>query len=49
MVQKLWPVAFHLMEPLRLHLNELLVVDVIDGPLSSEDAVGWVSNVVIVS
>ena len=49
MVQKLWPVAFHLMEPLRLHLDELLVADFIESPLSSKDAVGWVSNILIIS
>ena len=35
------------MEPLKKHLAELLAEDVIEGPLGSEHATGWVSNVVI--
>ena len=42
--QKLRPVAVHLREPLRKHLEELLKYDVIKGPLESKDATGWVSN-----
>ena len=45
--QKLRPVAVHLREPLRKHLEELLKYDVIEGPLESKDATGWVSNVVL--
>ena len=45
--QKLRPVAVHLKEPLRKHLEELLKYDVIEGPLESKDATGWVSNVVL--
>ena len=45
--QKLRPVALHLMEPLRKHLEELVAGDVIEGPLDSEFAVGWVSNMSI--
>ena len=30
-----------------MHLNELLKGDVIERPLPSEDATGWVSNMVI--
>ena len=45
--QKLRPVAVHLKEPLRKHLEELLKYDVIEGPLESKDAMGWVSNVVL--
>ena len=45
--QRQRPVAIHYMEPLRKHLDELLQNDVIEGPLGSEHATGWVSNVVI--
>ena len=45
--QKLRPVALHLMEPLRKHLDELVQGGVIEGPLGSEYATGWVSNMVI--
>ena len=45
--QKQRPVAQHFMEPLRRHLDELLDADVIEGPLGSEHATGWVSNIVI--
>ena len=45
--QKQRPVAHHFMEPLKQHLSELLDGDVIEGPLGSEHATGWVSNVVI--
>ena len=48
-MQKLHSVACHLVEPLRRYLNEQFAANVIEDPLSSEDAVGWVSNVVIVS
>ena len=47
MAQRLRPVALHLMEPLKAHLDELVKGDVIDGPLGSEFATGWVSNMVI--
>ena len=47
--QKLKPVLLHLMEPIRMHLNKLLKGDVIERPLPSEDATGWVSNMVIES
>ena len=45
--QRQRPVARHYMEPLKKHLEELLQGDVIEGPLGSEHATGWVSNVVI--
>ena len=45
--QKQRPVAHHYMEPLKRHLDELLAADVIEGPLGSEHATGWVSNIVI--
>ena len=45
--QKQRTVAHHYLEPLRKHLDELLTGDVIEGPLGSEHASGWVSNVVI--
>ena len=45
--QRQRPVARHYMEPLKKHLKELLDGDVIEGPLGSEHATGWVSNVVI--
>jgi hypothetical protein len=45
--QKQRPVAKHYLEPLKKHLQELLDGDVIEGPLGSEHATGWVSNVVI--
>ena len=45
--QKLRPVALHLMEPLKKHLEELKEEGVIEGPLGSEHATGWVSNMVI--
>ena len=48
-VQKLRPVALHLMEPLRMQLKDLLEADVMEGPLPSEDATGGVSNMVIES
>ena len=44
--QKLRQVVLHLMEPLRMHLNELLDADVIKRPLPSENATNWVSNMV---
>ena len=47
--QKLRPVALHLMEQLRMHLNKLLKGDVIERPLPSEDASGWASIMVIES
>ena len=47
--EKLRPVALNLMEPLRNHLDELVKGDVIEGPLGSEFAVGWVLNMVIES
>ena len=47
--QKLRPVALHLMEPLKKHLDELVEGGVIEGPLGSEYATGWVSNMVIVA
>ena len=47
--QKKKPVALHLMKTLRNHQEELLKGDVIEEPLSSEDATGWVSNMVIES
>ena len=34
--QRLRPVALHLMEPMRNHLEELIKGDVIEGPLGSE-------------
>ena len=37
------------MEPLKRHLEELVEGDVIEGPLGSEFAAGWVSNMVIES
>jgi hypothetical protein len=46
-VQKLRTVAQHYMVPLKKHLDELLEAKVIEGPLGSEHATGWVSNVVI--
>ena len=45
--QKQRPIARHYLEPLRKHLDELLAADVIEGPLGSEHANGWVSNIVI--
>ena len=45
--QKQRTVAKHYLEPLKKHLDELLEADVIEGPLGSEHATGWVSNVVI--
>ena len=45
--QKQRPVARHYLEPLKQHLQELLESDVIEGPLGSEHATGWVSNMVI--
>ena len=38
-----------MMEPLRMHLKELLDADVIEGPLPLEDATGLMSNMVIES
>ena len=48
-VQKLRPVALYLLQLLRQHLQELVLEGVIEGPLPSDHAVGWVSNMVIES
>ena len=45
--QRQRPVALNYMEPLKKHLDELLSNDVIEGPLGSEHATGWISNIVI--
>ena len=45
--QKQRQVAHHYLAPLKQHLQELLEGDVIEGPLGSEKATGWMSNVVI--
>ena len=45
--QKQRTVARHYMEPLKKHLEELKAEDVIEGPLGSKHATGWVSNVVL--
>ena len=45
--QKQRKVAFHYMERLRAHLDELCANGVISGPLDSEEATGWISNIVI--
>ena len=44
--QKLRPIALHRMEPLKKYLEELVEGDVIEGPLESEYATGWVSHIV---
>ena len=35
--------------PRRNNLNELLEAGLIEGPLTSEDAMGWISNMLIES
>ena len=35
------------MEKLKAHLGELYAISVISGPFESEEATGWVSNIVI--
>ena len=45
--QKLRQVPIHLMEPLKLQLDQFVKAGVIEGPLGAEHATGWVHNVVI--
>ena len=45
--QKQRPVAFHYKDRLKEHINELSKAGVIEGPLESKDATGWVCNPVI--
>ena len=40
-------VSLHYVEKLKAHLGELNAISVISGPLESEEATGWVSNIVI--
>ena len=45
--QKQRPVPVHMMKPLRKKLDEFLEEGVIEGPLESEQARGWVHNIVL--
>ena len=45
--QRQRPVPVHLMKPLREKLDEFLKEGVIEGPLGSEQARGWVHNIVL--
>jgi transposase InsO family protein len=45
--QKERRIALHYKEKFKEHLKELKEAGVVSGPLGSEEAVGWVSNVVI--
>ena len=45
--QKQRTIPIHLMEPLREKLEEFLKAGIIEGPLKSEHAKGWVHNVVL--
>ena len=45
--QKQRPVALHYKDRLKEHINELSKAGVIEGPLESKDATGWVCNPVI--
>ena len=45
--QKQRTICIHLMEPLREKLDEFLKAGIIEGPLESEHARGWVHNVVL--
>ena len=40
-------VFLHYVEKLKAHLGYLYAISVISGPLESEEATGWVSNIVI--
>ena len=46
--QKQRPVPVHMMQPLRKKLDEFLEAGVIEGPLESEQARGWVHNIVLI-
>ena len=48
-VQKLRPVALHLLEPHRQHKQELVAEGVIEEPSQSDHTIGRVSNMVIAS
>ena len=45
--QKQRPVALHFKERMEDHVKELVAGGVVDGPLDSKDATGWISNPVI--
>ena len=45
--QKQRPVALHYKDRLKEHIDELAKAGVIEGPLESKDATGWVCNPVI--
>ena len=45
--QKDRPIAIHLKDKFKKHIEELKGVGVVEGPLKSEEATGWISNVVI--
>ena len=45
--QKQRPIPIHMMEPLKEKLDEFVREGVLEGPLESEHARGWVHNVVL--